>query len=38
MTLVVRVRAEAELDLVDATLWYEIQRLDWGTSFLMRLA
>ncbi len=34
MTLEVRLRPEAELDLADAALWYEAQRSELGQQFL----
>ena len=34
MTLEVRLRPEAELDLADAALWYEAQRSELGHQFL----
>ena len=34
MTLELRLRAEAELDLADAALWYEEQRSGLGHQFL----
>ena len=34
MTLEVRIRPEAELDLADATLWYEERRSELGRQFL----
>jgi plasmid stabilization system protein ParE len=34
MTLAIRLRAEAENDIRDATVWYESQRLRLGHDFL----
>src|SRR3990172_6215546 len=38
MTFEVRLRPEAELDLADTTLWYEIQRSELGHQFLDEIA
>lgn len=37
MTVELRLRPEAELELADAALWYEEQMPGWDANFLTRL-